>query len=51
MTPFTNIKIRTGAAVICEQHVALIRRVKNGVQQYTLPDWVKQRISAASNPA
>jgi len=37
MTPFTTVKIRTAAAVICDQQVALIRRVKHGVEQYTLP--------------
>ena len=37
MTPFTTVKIRTAAAVICDQQVALIRRVKDGVEQYTMP--------------
>jgi ADP-ribose pyrophosphatase YjhB (NUDIX family) len=37
MRPFSTIKIRTAGAVICDQRIALIRRVKNGVDQYTLP--------------
>lgn len=37
MTPFTTVKIRTAAAVTCDQQVALIRRVKDGIEQYTLP--------------
>lgn len=37
MTPFTTIKIRTAAAVICDHQIALIHRAKDGVDQYTLP--------------
>lgn len=37
MTPFTTVKIRAAAAVTHQADVALIRRVRNGVAQHTLP--------------
>lgn len=37
MTPFTTVKIRTAAAVTNRTDVALIRRVRNGATQHTLP--------------
>lgn len=36
-TPFHRIKIRTAAVVFNGDDIALIRRVKDGVEQYTLP--------------
>jgi 8-oxo-dGTP diphosphatase len=37
MTAFATTKLRTAAAVICEQHVVLIQRVKGTINQFTLP--------------
>jgi ADP-ribose pyrophosphatase YjhB (NUDIX family) len=37
VTPFSTVKIRTAAAVICNQEVALIHRTKGATDQYTLP--------------
>jgi 8-oxo-dGTP diphosphatase len=37
MTPFTTVKIRVAAAVTNSHDLALIRRVRDGVAQHTLP--------------
>ncbi|MGW2207055.1 NUDIX domain-containing protein [Streptomyces sp. NPDC001774] len=36
-TPFHRIKIRVAALILNGDEVALIKRVKNGAEQYTLP--------------